>query len=142
LSETATDVFTASRRCFTELLAFTAGAPAAALDHAALEEQLSSCGRELLRRLYQDHLDLRADREVRLAAIAERRRGRAPPGRGGPGRTLATVFGEVTLRLPDGGVVALVQAHPGGSGATWPKGDGSPDGSGSPVAGPCWSSPI
>ncbi|MGB8383906.1 MAG: ISKra4 family transposase [Dermatophilaceae bacterium] len=100
MSETAqtTDEFTASRACFTELLAFTAGAPAAALDHAALEEQLSVRGRELLRQLYQDHLDLRAEREVRLAAVADvdgvvHRRVEADHE-----RTLATVFGEVTVR--------------------------------------------
>jgi hypothetical protein len=93
-----TDAFAASRACFAELVAFTDGGPAASMDHAALEEQLATRGRELLRQLYQDHLDLRAEREARLASVTDahgvaRRRVEADHE-----RTLATVFGPVTVR--------------------------------------------
>ncbi len=66
-----TDAITASRACFVELQDLAEGAQAATLDHAGLEEQLSTRGRELLRQLYQDHLDLRAERETRLVSVAD-----------------------------------------------------------------------
>ena len=93
-----TDAFAASRACFAELVEFTDGAPAASLGHGALEEQLATRGRELLRQLYQDHLDLRAEREARLASVTDahgvaRRRVEADHE-----RRLATVFGPVMVR--------------------------------------------
>ena len=93
-----TDAFAASRACFAELVEFTDGAPAASLDHGALEEQLATRGRELLRQLYQDHLDLRAEREARLTSVTDahgvaRRRVEADHE-----RRLATVFGPVMVR--------------------------------------------
>ena len=77
---------------------FTDGAPVASLGHGALEEQLATRGRELLRQLYQDHLDLRAEREARLASVTDahgvaRRRVEADHE-----RKLATVFGPVMVR--------------------------------------------
>src|SRR6266498_2763405 len=57
------DAFGASRAAFDELLATLGSAKAAGWTHDQLEEQLETDGRELLRRLYQDHLDLRALRE-------------------------------------------------------------------------------
>lgn len=56
-----TDPFGASRDRFAQLLDFADGSDAGELDHAALEEQLTARGRQLLLRLYQDHLDLRAE---------------------------------------------------------------------------------
>jgi hypothetical protein len=57
--------FAQSRECFTELEEWLASEGAAGLQHGELEEQLDVRGRELLRRLFQDRLDLTAAREVR-----------------------------------------------------------------------------
>ena len=99
-STDSTDSFAASRALFTELLEFTGGQGAAGLDHAALEEQLSARGRELLRQLYQDHLDLRAERERRLSGVTDADGVAHRIVERDHERTLATVFGQVTvLRL-------------------------------------------
>ena len=54
--------FTESRECFAELEEGRASEDAAGLQHGELEEQLEVRGRELLRRLFQDRLDLTAAR--------------------------------------------------------------------------------
>src|SRR5262249_7609566 len=46
-----------------------AGAQAAGLDHAGLEEEIASRVREVQRLLLQEHLDLRAAREQRLDEV-------------------------------------------------------------------------
>ena len=69
--DTHTEGFAASRQVFAGLCTFLDGEHAAALDHGALEEALAEQGRELLRQLYQDHLDLRAEREGRLAVVVD-----------------------------------------------------------------------
>src|SRR6266545_1322710 len=97
------DAFGASRAAFDELLATLGSAKAAGWTHDQLEEQLETDGRELLRRLYQDHLDLRALREQH--AVATGRIGPSTDARGiahrkvEPGhlRHLATVFGTVRV---------------------------------------------
>jgi len=89
--------FAQARACYEETAAWLAGAEAAALTHAELEDHLATRGRELLRRLQQGHLDLLAAREQRRDAV-----------RGADGiartraerdhhRPLATVFGQVTV---------------------------------------------
>ncbi len=90
-------VFARARAQFDDVVGFLGGQGAAGLTHAELEAELGAKGRELLRQLYQDHLDLRAEREVRLPEVvgsdgAARRYAEA-----GHTRPLATVFGEVTL---------------------------------------------
>jgi len=92
------DAFTTSRARFAELLDFCDGGLAAALDHAALEEQLSCRGRDLLRQLYQDHLDLRAERELRLTDVVDADAVTHRAVETGHERTLATVFGAVRCR--------------------------------------------
>ena len=57
--------FAESRECFGELEDWLASEEAAGLQHGELEEQLEVRGRELLRRLFQDRLDLTAAREER-----------------------------------------------------------------------------
>ena len=90
--------FSASREQFDQLLGFLNGTDAAAMAHAHLEEQLSSRGRQLLKLLLQDHLDLRASREqsqpapVTGADTVTRTRIET-----GHQRGLATVFGPVTV---------------------------------------------
>jgi hypothetical protein len=81
--------------------------------HAELEEQLSVDGRELMRPLLQDHLDLRARREVRQEGVTGAdgvaRRAVEPAHE----RGLATVFGQVRvarLAYRARGVVNLLPA--------------------------------
>lgn len=56
----AGDAFGSSRELFDQAVDWLDGAEAAGLGHAELEAQLDTRGRDLLRRLYQDHTDLRA----------------------------------------------------------------------------------
>jgi hypothetical protein len=104
------DPFAASENVFHALVGELAGARAAALTHAGLEDLVEERGRELLRQLLQDHLDLRAAREER--ALRERARPAAGQSAGlvdatgiahraietGHGRCLATVVGPVRVR--------------------------------------------
>jgi len=90
------DGFARSRARFEEMVGFLDGGAAAGLDHGALEDRLQAGGRELLRLLYQDHLDLRASRERRLGEVLDAGGVSRPSVEAGHGRTLTTVFGEVT----------------------------------------------
>jgi hypothetical protein len=84
--------FAWSREAFAETEQWLAGAEA-----AGLEDQLAARGREIQRRLLQDHLDARAAAERRLAEVTGPDgmvRTRSETGRE---RTLASVFGPVTL---------------------------------------------
>jgi hypothetical protein len=96
------DPFTASRALFGSLAAELAGPAAARLTACELEDLLDEKGREVLRQLLQDHLDLRAVREE------ERARVRRAPVTGADGitrsrleaghsRLLATMFGTVRV---------------------------------------------
>ena len=90
--------FASSRERFEITLAFLEGTEAAALPHGELEAALEVKGRELLRQLFQDHLDLRAQREARLTKVVDVEgvpRGTVELGHR---RVLATVFGEVEVR--------------------------------------------
>jgi hypothetical protein len=96
------DPFAVSRDMFSALAAELAGPAAAGLTACQLEELLDERGREVLRQLLQDHLDLRAVREEQQAR--QRRapvtgtdgitRARLEPGHG---RLLATLFGTVRV---------------------------------------------
>jgi hypothetical protein len=89
--------FGSSREQFESLLGFLDGTDAAGLSHAELEERLDREGRELLRRLLDDHLALRAVREQRLDGVVGDEgvaRGRVESGHV---RALETVFGTVTV---------------------------------------------
>ena len=89
--------FARSREAFARIEGWLAGTAAAGLGHAAVEEQLAARGRELLRLLFQDHLDARAAAEPRRARVT------GPDGIGrtraerGHARPLASVFGAVTV---------------------------------------------
>ena len=96
-SQPAADGFASSREQFESLVSFMDGTDAAGMDHAGLEERIDRDGRELLRRLLDDHLALRAVREQRLAQVVgddEVARGRVEPDHR---RVLGTVFGKVTV---------------------------------------------
>jgi hypothetical protein len=91
------DVFGAADESFAALKGWLESEEAAGADHAELERQVSVRGRELQRQLLQAHLDLREAREKRVAAVTgpdEVTRTRAEKGHA---RTLASVFGPVTV---------------------------------------------
>jgi hypothetical protein len=90
------EAFTGAREQFAETEEWLAG-EAAGLQHADLEEQLEGRGRELLRRLFQGHLDLLAAGEERRGDVAGEDgvvRTRAERGRTRP---LVTRFGQVSV---------------------------------------------
>jgi hypothetical protein len=89
--------FSESRKCFGELEDWMASEEAAGLQHADLEDQLDVRGRELLRWLFQDRLDLTAAREERRHDVTGEDgivRTRAEKGRKRP---LVTKFGQVSV---------------------------------------------
>lgn len=90
------EAFGGSRGCFEDIADWLVGSEAASLAHGELEDGLDRRGRELLRRLLQDHLDLRATREerVEVTAINGVTHGSAEVGHS---RALTTVFGTVTV---------------------------------------------
>jgi hypothetical protein len=91
------DAFTQARECYVGLEDWLASQDAAGLQHAELEEQVGVRGREVLRLLFQGHLDLLAGREVRRHDVTGEDgvlRTRAEKGRERP---LATKFGQVTV---------------------------------------------
>jgi len=91
------EAFGESRKCFGELEDWLASEEAAGLQHGELEEQLDVRGRELLRRLFQDRLDLTAAREERRHDVTGADgvpRTRAERGRTRP---LVTRFGQVRV---------------------------------------------
>jgi len=92
------ETFAHSRACFEEMLGWLEGPDAAALSHAELEDQLDCRGRELLRRMLQDHLSLRAVTESRLEAVLDAEAVTHGAVEAGHHRPLATVFGEVDVK--------------------------------------------
>jgi hypothetical protein len=91
------DRFDRSREQFEVIVGWLGGEESGGLEHSELEARLASDGRELLRMLFQDHLDLRADREQRLERVSDSlgvaRRAVEPD----HDRPLGSVFGEVTV---------------------------------------------
>jgi len=113
-SDSTTDVvdaFAGSRELFETLRGFLDGAPAAALSHGDLEDQLDVRGRGLLRQLFQDHLTLRTHAEPRLEVVGADgvRRGRVEPGHT---RELLTVFGTVQVNRLAYRAPAAANLHP------------------------------
>ncbi len=104
--------FTESRAYYRELEEWLSGEGAAGLRHADLEDQLQERGRELLRRMHQDHLDLLAAREERRDGV------RGPDGiartraEKGHGRPLATVFGQVRVTRVAYRALGTANVHP------------------------------
>ncbi|MFJ7967092.1 ISKra4 family transposase [Streptomyces sp. NPDC096324] len=96
--------YAASRDAFERLVSTLADAPARNMAHDELEGLLEQQGRELLRQLMQDHLDLRARTEETAARISvERPVVRGPEGRprtwreSNHPRWLTCVFGPVRV---------------------------------------------
>ena len=137
VAETA--MFAQSRQRFEETVSWLAGTQAGGLSHAVLEQRLEVAGRELLRQLLQDHLDLRAVREERLPAVVGQDAVTRTHAERGHQRTLSTVFGQVdvtriayrakgvdsrfpadaVLNLPAGSAFARVTPAGRDRGGTW-----------------------
>jgi hypothetical protein len=90
------DAFRASRARFDEVCELLGGKDAMGLTHRELEEHLHSEGRELLRLLLQDHLDLRAAREERIPEVVDAQGTPRRATEADHTRPLATIFGTVT----------------------------------------------
>lgn len=93
----ARGAFERSAALFEELVEELADPAFATVTHAELEQHVEARGRELLRRLFQDHADLRAVREERLPEVTgsdgvQRRRTER-----GHVRSLTTKFGDVAI---------------------------------------------
>lgn len=97
-AEADTAGFAGSRDRSDTILGWLEGDEATGSDHAELERRLEVDGRELLRQLLQDHLDLRAHREIRLDGVVDAAGVDRGAVEAGHERTLATVFGQVTVR--------------------------------------------
>jgi hypothetical protein len=89
--------FARSREAFAQIEEWLDGPEAAGLEHAAVEEQLAGRGREILRRLLQDHLDLRAAREQRRERVTGPDGVARTRAETGHSRPLSTVFGLVRV---------------------------------------------
>lgn len=95
---TVAEHFEASRQCAEEMVSWLEGPEAAALAHAELEDQLDARGRELLRRMLQDHLSLRAVNEVRMEGVVDSDGVAHGAVENGHRRPLATIFGTVEVQ--------------------------------------------
>jgi hypothetical protein len=113
--------FAGARELYAETVEWLSGQEAAGLTHAEMEEQLSARGRELLRRLHQDHLDLRAARERRQEKVTGAdgiTRTRAETGHQ---RRLVTVFGEVTVTRIAYRAAGAANLHPADAALNLPE---------------------
>jgi hypothetical protein len=68
------------------------------MTHGELEDRLSADMREVICQLFQDHVDLRADHEERLGGVSGAQGAFYGAVEAGHERSLATVFGGVTVR--------------------------------------------
>ena len=119
-SSVAATGFIASREQFESLVCFLDGTDAEGLSHAELEQRLDRDGRELLRRLLDDHLALRAIREQRPERVIGDEglvRGRVESGHK---RALETVFGTVTVERLAYRAPGLANLHPADAGLNLP----------------------
>ena len=96
-ADPADDAFTVSRARFEQVCSFLGDQEASRLTHGELEQRLSVDLRELVRQLYQDHLDLRAAREPRLAGVLSVEGSQHRSIETGHVRPLQTVFGAVDV---------------------------------------------
>jgi len=90
--------FAASDVAYGRLAGFLGGEESGRLSHVELEQRLRVEGAELLRQLFQDHLDVRAGREQRAEAVLDAEGLRHGAVETGHARALQTVFGTVTVR--------------------------------------------
>jgi hypothetical protein len=91
------DGFSSSREHFESVVDFLDAEEAFGLDHGSLEARLEVSSRELFLRLFQDHLDLRAQREERVEGVVDAAGTQRASIEAGHHRALSTVFGEVSV---------------------------------------------
>lgn len=92
------EVFAAARQQFEALIEELHSDRTAEMEHGDIERLISRMGTEVLRRLMQAHLDLRAGREVRRDDVTEPRGSVLSRCRVNRTRDLMTIFGEVIVR--------------------------------------------
>jgi hypothetical protein len=97
-AQSLSEAFSASEDRYRALADFLGGAESADLTHAELEQRLRTDGFELLRQLFQDHLDLRAEHEKRLEEVTGTDSVPRRSAEAGHERSLVTIFGEVRVR--------------------------------------------
>jgi hypothetical protein len=93
----AVEGFERSQVLFEQLVAGLAAVEADEMSHTQLEERIGGEGRELMRRLLQDQLDLRALRERRQQPVVDAEQAAHRRVEQGHSRGLMTVFGPVTV---------------------------------------------
>ena len=96
-AEGVMSAFDRSGELFQSLVGVLSGPEADAWTHAQLEEHLQERGRELMRQLVQDRLDLRALREERGSDVTDADGVLRTRVEGGHRRGLGTIFGSVTV---------------------------------------------
>ena len=102
--------FAAAQQQFAAVVAYLGSGEARALTHSDLERELEVRGREVVRLLYQGHLDARGPGEAAGPVCGADGVARGQP-RLQP-RTLATVFGPVTVRRLGYGAEGVGSLHP------------------------------
>ncbi|WP_406347315.1 ISKra4 family transposase [Streptomyces sp. NBC_00648] len=123
----SSDSFEAATNFFRALVTDLASPEAGGLAHHEVEDLLEERGRDLLRQLFQDHLDLRERREQESV---ERRRPHVvgvdgllrPRLERGHGRLLATVFGTVTVSRCAWRRLEAANVHPADEVLSLPRG--------------------
>ena len=90
--------FASSREHFDVIVGWLESMETDGLEHSELEDRLQSDGRELLRRLLEDKLELRAFREARLDQVMDGAGVARRAVEAGHERPLTSVFGEVRVR--------------------------------------------
>ncbi len=91
------DAFSVSDAFYEGLVGFLRDVDASGLTHDELEARLDVDGRQLCRQLLQDHLDLRATREMRASSVRDANGIVHRAVESDHRRTLETIFGEVTI---------------------------------------------
>jgi hypothetical protein len=91
------DDFGRSDAVYSGIVSFLRGSDAACFTHEELETRLAAEVRDLTRQLYQDHLDLRAMREVRAEVVVDADGVAHNAIEPEHSRPLETIFGEVTV---------------------------------------------
>jgi hypothetical protein len=91
------DAFAGSRELFEGLCGWLGGSEAVALTHGELEQRLTDESRELFCRIFQDHLELRSQREQRIESVLDSEGVRHANLESGHVRSLQSVFGELRV---------------------------------------------
>lgn len=112
--------FGAARGLFDALVGQLGDPAADELTHTELEEHIASGGREVMRALLQDHMDLRSIREPRRSEVIGA--DRVPRRRIEPGheRLLSTVFGTVSVTRIAYRALGVANLHPLDAGLNLP----------------------